>query len=112
LLDVAARGMNAQRTMLDLDARNVAAARPRPVTLPAPRRALHGRGSNEPFESPIRMLKAGRHQQSGCHSSETGTGDALTELIATLDAQTRLRSGRIDLRHGKAPRRADLRIER
>lgn len=71
LLDVAARGMAAQREMLDLDARNVAAAQ---ASTPGhPYRRLVARLVDAP--DPVAV------------SSEPGTGDALTELIETLDAQ-------------------------
>jgi flagellar basal body rod protein FlgC len=75
LLDVAARGMAAQRALLDIDARNVAAAQP--ATPGHPYERLVARLIDAPAEgeSPIAV------------TSEPGTGDALTELIATLDAQ-------------------------
>ncbi len=90
LLDVAARGMATQRALLDLDARNVAAAQA--ATPGHPYQRLVARLVTAPdadamddvpepgpgddlVASPIAV------------SSETGTGDALTELIATLDAQ-------------------------
>ncbi|HEV8020730.1 MAG TPA: hypothetical protein VGP41_05670 [Candidatus Lustribacter sp.] len=69
LLDVAARGMAAQRSLLDLDARNVAAAQA----------ATPG----HPYQRLVAHLVDG----SVDVTTEPGTGDALTELIATLDAQ-------------------------
>jgi flagellar basal body rod protein FlgC len=83
LLDVAARGMSAQRTMLDLDARNVAAAQAATPGHPYQRLVAHlvelpddgvdddDNGSTDP----VRI------------TTEPGTGDPLTELIATLGAQ-------------------------
>ncbi len=75
LLDVAARGMAAQRALLDLDARNVAAAQA----------ATPGRG----YERLVgRLVDApGDDDAPLAVTREPGTGDALTELIATLDAQ-------------------------
>jgi flagellar basal body rod protein FlgC len=86
LLDVAARGMAAQRAMLDLDARNLAAAQAATPGHPYQRLVAHivdagddgSAGADDEgsdLSDPIRV------------ASETGTGDALTELIATLDAQ-------------------------
>jgi flagellar basal body rod protein FlgC len=76
LLDVAARGMATQRTLLDLDARNVAAAQ---ASTPG-----------HPYQRLVAHLVAESEDESGeslTVTSEPGTGDALTELIATLDAQ-------------------------
>jgi flagellar basal body rod protein FlgC len=80
LLDIAARGMNAQRTMLDLDARNVAAAQAATPGHPYQRLVAHlvetpDDGADDNTTNAVAV------------SSEPGTGDALTELIATLDAQ-------------------------
>jgi flagellar basal body rod protein FlgC len=79
LLDVAARGMNAQRTLLDLDARNVAAAQAAVPGHPYQRLVAHF------------VAATGEDDDAGPDdvrvTSESGTGDALTELIATLDAQ-------------------------
>lgn len=91
LLDVAARGMTAQREMLDLDARNVAAAQAATPGHPYERLVAHfvaapdadavaipdptGEGDDDALNDPVRITR------------EPGTGDALTELIATLDAQ-------------------------
>ncbi len=90
LLDVAARGMAAQRSVLDLDARNVAAAQ---AAVPGhPYQRLVARIVAAPAAD---ALDAPDPDAEGDDSagdpvavtSETGTGDALTELIATLDAQ-------------------------
>jgi flagellar basal body rod protein FlgC len=80
LLDIAARGMSAQRTMLDLDARNVAAAQAATPGHPYQRLVAHlvetpDDGADDDTIDSVTV------------SSEPGTGDALTELIATLDAQ-------------------------
>ncbi len=69
LLDIAARGMSTQRTLLDLDARNVAAAQAATPGHPYQRLVAH-------------IVEGGI-----AVATEPGTGDALTELIATLDAQ-------------------------
>ena len=81
LLDVAARGMAAQRTMLDLDARNVAAAQAATPGHPYQRLVAHLAAA--PDNDDAADLAA----DPVVVSSEAGTGDALTELIATLDAQ-------------------------
>jgi flagellar basal body rod protein FlgC len=76
LLDVAARGMTAQRTLLDVDARNVAAAQA----------AVPG----HPYQRLVARIVAAPDADATdpvVVTSEPGTGDALTELIATLDAQ-------------------------
>ena len=81
LLDIAARGMNAQRTMLDLDARNVAAAQAAIPGHPYQRLVAHL------VETPDDAIGDDDGGSPIAVSSEPGTGDALTELIATLDAQ-------------------------
>jgi len=97
LLDDAARGMSAQRTMLDIAARNVAAAQAAVPGHPYERLVaalsaappdtdsvdLDGAGDDAPNDdavddaapSPVTIAR------------QSGTGDALTELIAVLDAQ-------------------------
>jgi flagellar basal body rod protein FlgC len=80
LLDIAARGMSAQRTLLDLDARNVAAAQAATPGHPYQRLVAHlvempDDGADDDTADPVSV------------STEPGTGDTLTELIATLDAQ-------------------------
>ena len=90
VLESAARGMDAQRAMLDLAARNVAAAQastpghayPRLVatlaaSIPADERDDLDMGEAQ-AGAPAAMLKV---------RSEPGNGDALTEMIAVLDAQ-------------------------
>jgi flagellar basal body rod protein FlgC len=79
LLDVAARGMNAQRALLDIDARNVAAAQAAVPGHPYQRLVAHfTTGLDDDADASAGALTV---------TSEAGTGDALTELIATLDAQ-------------------------
>jgi flagellar basal body rod protein FlgC len=101
LLESAARGMTAQRTILDVAARNVAAAQAAvpghpyqrlvasltapasaddPIGdagLPPEMVAIEGAGEDDggPAGLPVTIAR------------EPGTGDALTELIAVLDAQ-------------------------
>ncbi len=90
LLDIAARGMSAQRSMLDLAARNVAAAQAavpghpyqRLVATLAPSPDADDTGDDvaDPADdadvAPLLTV-----------TSRPGTGDPLTELIAVLDAQ-------------------------
>jgi flagellar basal body rod protein FlgC len=78
LLDVAARGMAAQRAMLDLDARNVAAAQAAVPGHAYQRLVAHIVDAPGGDDGSGDLLSVTR---------EAGTGDALTELIATLDAQ-------------------------
>jgi flagellar basal body rod protein FlgC len=90
LLDVAARGMSAQRTLLDIDARNVAAAQAAQPGRPYQRLVARFVAApvTDAFEAPD---PDGEGEDDAANpvavTSETGTGDALTELIATLDAQ-------------------------
>jgi flagellar basal body rod protein FlgC len=98
LLDVAARGMSAQRTLLDIDARNVAAAQAAQPGHPyqrlvarfvaAPEARSLAASEADTFDAPD---PDGEGEDDLANpvavTSETGTSDALTELIATLDAQ-------------------------
>ena len=93
LLDQAARGMSAQRTILDLAARNVAAAQAAVPGRPYDRLVASFQpeavdetddgdpGDGDPYDGdvPADALPAIRH--------EPGSGDPLIELIAVLDAQ-------------------------
>jgi flagellar basal body rod protein FlgC len=94
LLSSAAAGMNAQRSVLELAARNVAAAQAGSPNHPysrlvaqfgpapdAPAEDGPGVGSDD-FDGP----PPGGGAVVGVRS-EPGTGDALTEMIAVLDAQ-------------------------
>jgi flagellar basal body rod protein FlgC len=99
LLDAAARGMTAQRTMLDLAARNVAAAQ---AAVPGhPYERLVASVVPPPDDGADDALPAG-FDGDGVDDDDgdgdgdatpvtiarrPGTGDALTELIAVLDAQ-------------------------
>jgi len=90
LLDVAARGMAAQRTLLDLDARNVAAAQAATPGHPYQRLVAHlvAAPERDVFDVPDPDGEGAEGTSNPVVvSRETGTGDALTELIATLDAQ-------------------------
>ena len=83
LLDGAARAMAAQRTILDLSARNVAAAQGAAPGQTYDRLVAHfvdAADSDDDFTdgAPGEDVAIGR---------ERGSGDALTELIAVLDAQ-------------------------
>ena len=91
LLDVAARGMAAQRTLLDVDARNVAAAQAAVPGHPYQRlvaRIVAAPDSDAAFDVPDPDAADDADDADPVVvTSEAGTGDALTELIATLDAQ-------------------------
>ena len=94
LLDVAARGMAAQRALLDVDARNVAAAQAATPGHPYARlvaRLVAAPAADStrdvPDPDPDPAADDGDDASPIAVTSETGTGDALTELIATLDAQ-------------------------
>ena len=81
LLDGAARAMSAQRTILDIAARNVAAAQAAQPGQPYDRlvaRFVASSDLDDDADVPDEPVTIGR---------ERGTGDALTELIAVLDAQ-------------------------
>jgi flagellar basal body rod protein FlgC len=76
LLDGAARGMSAQRTLLDIAARNVAAAQ---AAVPGhPYQRLVARLAAPDDDAQAEIVRV---------ATEPGSGDALTELIAVLDAQ-------------------------
>jgi len=89
LLDLGARGMAAQRTLLDLDARNVAAAQAATPGHPYQRLVAHlvAAPAADAFDVPDPGGDDDDLSNPVAVTSETGTGDALTELIATLDAQ-------------------------
>ncbi|MFN2461982.1 MAG: flagellar basal body rod C-terminal domain-containing protein [Candidatus Velthaea sp.] len=88
LLSTAAGGMDAQRAVLDIAARNVAAAQASTPGHPYPRLVAEiaaaapdaGDGeTDDDGDADLMPLVRTR--------SERGTGDALTEMIAVLDAQ-------------------------
>ncbi len=85
LLDRAAAGMSVQRDLLDLSARNVAAAQASTPGHPFARLvadvSMDGGDDDDAFGT-----DAGLPQIRNVHR-ERGSGDPLTELIAVLDAQ-------------------------
>jgi len=91
LLDRAAGGMAVQRDLLDLSARNVAAAQASTPGHPYARlvadftSAADGGGDDSDDDDGLGGAAA-MPQISGVHR-ERGSGDPLTELIAVLDAQ-------------------------
>lgn len=96
LLDGAARGMAAQRTLLDVAARNLAAAQAAAPGRPYERLVAHYAGEHaedaEPFVPPgltaiERFEGPPGDADPVAIGREAGNGDALTELIAALDAQ-------------------------
>ncbi len=89
LLDRAAAGMSVQRDLLDLSARNVAAAQASTPGHPFARLVAEVRsGSDDDDAGDADAIGAddALPQISGVHR-ERGSGDPLTELIAVLDAQ-------------------------
>jgi flagellar basal body rod protein FlgC len=92
LLTSAAAGMSAQRTVLDLAARNVAAAQASTPDHPYSRlvaqfsSAPDNASLDDPFETEADDDRAAAPAIAGVHS-EPGSGDALAEMIAVLDAQ-------------------------
>ena len=99
LLASAAAGMSAQRSVLDIAARNVAAAQASTPGHPYARLvAQFGAGAESSadagetgaaFDTPAASLEesAGAESAGVSVRSEPGTGDALSEMIAVLDAQ-------------------------
>jgi len=89
LLDRAAGGMAVQRDLLDLSARNVAAAQASTPGHPYARLVADftsaADGGDDDDDDGLGDA-AGIPQISGVHR-ERGSGDPLTELIAVLDAQ-------------------------
>jgi flagellar basal body rod protein FlgC len=93
LLTSAANGMSAQRTILDLAARNVAAAQASSPNHPYSRLVAQAAAEDDPA-SDDGLLSDGESDTSPTGQTpavgvrtEPGTGDALTELVAVLDAQ-------------------------
>jgi len=95
ILGTAARGMDAQRSMLDLAARNVAAAQastpghayPRLVATLASAPLLSDEGDDDTSFGIDDRGDASTSEAALSVRSEAGSGDALTEMIAVLDAQ-------------------------
>lgn len=103
LLDQAARGMTAQRTILDLAARNVAAAQASAPGHPYQRLVAH------------LVTLPGDDDDAGDGISvtrEPGDGDALTELLAVLDAQRAYEANATVFDTGKRLAERTLDIER
>ena len=93
LLSVAADGMNVQRTLLDVAARNVAAAQASTPEHPYPRLVARF-ASAEPADAFLGVPDADDDMDSDAAASRLvgtvpsgETADALTEMIAVLDAQ-------------------------
>ncbi len=89
LLDDAARGMSAQRTILDIAARNVAAAQAAVPGHPYQRLVasfVPAPPSDDEVDASDLDDDAGDASPVSV-TSQPGTGDPLTELIAVLDAQ-------------------------
>ncbi len=94
VLDDAARGMSAQRTLLDLAARNVAAAQAAVPGHPYQRlvASLAAPPADDDLagDEPALPDDAGEGDDAApllTVTTRPGTGDPLTELIAVLDAQ-------------------------
>jgi flagellar basal body rod protein FlgC len=91
LLSIAADGMGVQRTLLDVAARNVAAAQASTLQHPYPR--LVARFATRDPEDAFIALPGDDEDGDASGTSYTGsvasgeTADALTEMIAVLDAQ-------------------------
>jgi flagellar basal body rod protein FlgC len=88
LLDRAAAGMSVQRDLLDLSARNVAAAQASTPGHPFARLVAEVTSGTDDDAGDSAAIGAddALPQISGVHR-ERGSGDPLTELIAVLDAQ-------------------------
>ena len=93
LLSVAADGMGVQRTLLDVAARNVAAAQASTPQHPYPRLVARF-ASADPADAFLDVLGEGEDSDdAGARTAFAGTvrsgetADALTEMIAVLDAQ-------------------------
>jgi flagellar basal body rod protein FlgC len=94
LLASAGAAMSVQRTVLDVAARNVAAAQAASPDHPYARLVAQfgnaaDRASADPFDAAGDDFDAPDAAQQAAVSihSEPGSGDALTEMIAVLDAQ-------------------------
>jgi flagellar basal body rod protein FlgC len=91
LLSIAADGMGVQRTLLDVAARNVAAAQASTLQHPYPR--LVARFATRDPDDAFIALPGDDEDADASGTSFTGTAasgetaDALTEMIAVLDAQ-------------------------
>jgi flagellar basal-body rod protein FlgC len=90
LLSVAADGMGVQRTLLDVAARNVAAAQASTPQHPYPRLVARF-ATADPADAFLDLPDDGEDDTAGTRFAGTvrsgETADALTEMIAVLDAQ-------------------------
>ena len=90
VLSVAADGMGVQRTLLDVAARNVAAAQASTPQHPYPRLVARFAAA-DPVDAFLDPPGDGEDDPPGTHFAGTSrsgeTADALTEMIAVLDAQ-------------------------
>lgn len=92
LLHVAASGMDRQRRLLDVAARNVAAAQAATPDHPYPRLVARfaetpDAGASEPFD-PAGDDDDGATNEAAFSVAASGeTADAMTEMLAVLDAQ-------------------------
>jgi flagellar basal body rod protein FlgC len=129
LLDAAARGMDAQRTILDVAARNVAAAQAavpgRPYArlvatfVPDPAGApddadvpVDGDALRALDDAPSPGFDDVPARAAVAIARRPGTGDALTELIAVLDAQRAFEADASVFDTGKRLAERTLDIER
>ena len=112
LLDQAARGMSAQRAILDLAARNVAAAQAAQPGHPYERLVAHLAAAPD---EPAFLDDDGDDDEMRdgiAVTRERGDGDALTELIAVLDAQRAYEANASVFDTGKRLAERTLEIER
>jgi flagellar basal body rod protein FlgC len=92
LLSIAADGMGVQRTLLDVAARNVAAAQASTPDHPYPRLVARF-ATRDPDDAFLAVPGDDENDGDATGTAFTGTGasgetaDALTEMIAVLDAQ-------------------------
>jgi flagellar basal-body rod protein FlgC len=118
LLDDAARGMSAQRTILDLAARNVAAAQAAVPGQPYQRLVATfvapPAGDDLDALADVDPSAAAEGDDAGAVrvTREPGTGDPLTELIAVLDAQRAYEANASIFDTGKRLAERTLDIER
>jgi flagellar basal body rod protein FlgC len=87
LLSVAADGMSVQRALLDVAARNVAAAQASTPQHPYPRLVARFAAPEDRDDVPDEDEPEGRETRLVATGPDGETADALTEMIAVLDAQ-------------------------
>jgi flagellar basal-body rod protein FlgC len=105
LLATAAGGMDAQRAAMDVAARNVAAAQASTPGHPYARLVAQFATESEGEDATPVLHFTGT-------TSEPGTGDALTELIAVLDAQRSYEANASIFDTGKRLAERTLELER